>query len=96
MTLLTIPPARMPLTIGGLPMSPDWYRWADAVTSRAGGVNGLSTGDVDAGSFAAMQPIVSANDSAPEVLQPSGPGESLADVSQPGGCCSFEIYPMQA
>lgn len=95
MTLLTIPPSRAPLTMGNGLIAPDWYRFLHDLSERAGGVNGLSTGDVDAGSFAAMQPFVSQSETGPEVMQASGSTEAYQDVMQAAACCLSEIYPMQ-
>lgn len=65
MSTLTKPQARIPVgwvTVAGqrLPVVIDleWDRYLSTVTERAGGALGLSTTDVDAGSYAAMQPLV--------------------------------------
>jgi len=95
MSLLTLPPSRAPLVSPSGLVAADWYRFFHDLTLRAGGVDGLSTGDVDAGSFAAMQPMVSQSEAGAEVMQPLGSMSSDADLMQSAECCAFEIYPMQ-
>lgn len=51
MTLLTIPPAGVPLTQKGDVIGRDWYRWAHDVTERCGGVTGTGTSDLSAAQF---------------------------------------------
>ena len=36
---------------------PEWIRFFSTLTDRVGGTTGLSTTDIDAGSYAAMQPF---------------------------------------
>jgi len=74
---------------------PEWVRFFSTLTDRVGGSLGLSTTDIDAGSYAAMQPFVqeasygdvlqliaSANDCGGEVLQGADFGGQFADVMQ--------------
>ena len=96
MTALTIPPARAQMLLPDGRPTPDWYRYLHDLQERAGGVNGLSTSDVDAGSFAAMQPYVQQTDSASEIMQPFGGAVDPCDVLQSATCCPVEIYPMQS
>lgn len=99
---LTKPQARIPVgevVINGraapVMINIEWDRYLSILTERAGGVAGISTTDVDAGSFAAMQPFVqeasygdvlqliaSANDCGGEVLQGADFGGQFADVMQ--------------
>lgn len=82
MTTLTLPRAGVPLTQSGDLVSRDWYRFLHDLAIRAGGVNGLSTIDVDAGSYAAMQPAASESICF-DVLQSQACGDSIAaDLSQ--------------
>ncbi len=46
MSNVTIPRAQTPLTVGGPPMSPDWYRFLHDITVRVGGVVGVGTNDL--------------------------------------------------
>ena len=95
MSLLTLPPSRAPMVGANGLVSSDWYRFFHDLSLRAGGVDGLSTNDVDAGSFAAMQPAVNSADFLQQVLQPGAGASSDADLMQSSACCASEIYPMQ-
>jgi len=49
-------PARAPLVNGDGTLTQQGMLWMRRIYERVGGANGLSTVDVDAGSYAAMQP----------------------------------------
>ena len=71
---------------------PEWVRYLDGLFKRVGGATGLGTMDVDAGYFAAMQPISTASQEVPELWQPCAMPESFSDVTQTGGdCCLPEM-----
>lgn len=95
MSTLVLPQARIPLgyaSVGGqrVPVEIDmeWMRALTVLVQRAGGLSGLSTTDVDAGSFAAMQPAVS-DALMGDISQHSGAGGDQAgevfqaDTTQP-------------
>jgi hypothetical protein len=66
----------------------EWDRYLAILTERAGGTLGLGTTDVDAGYFAAMQPIsISSGVDTLEVLQPCIADTQFADITQNGGDC---------
>ena len=117
MTTLTKPQNRIAVgwvVVGGqrLPVTIDieWDRYLETLTKRAGGTTGLSTTDVDAGSYAAMQPATSFESAWPDVAQCGDawgdqPGEALqldlmaaapADVVQLDAPQQSDVYPMQA
>lgn len=63
----------------------EWYLFLQGVFERVGGAVGLSTTDVDAGSFAAIQPPVF-DAVMPDVMQAGfGIGDAACEVLQ-GGC----------
>lgn len=69
----------------------EWLRFFEGLFQRVGGNLGLSTTDVDAGTFAAVQPAYSPVDQYSDISQCAGsaPGESV-DISQQGaGCCDL-------
>ena len=69
----------------------EWARFFEGVFQRVGGARGLSTTDVDAGTFAAVQPNSIAPESHPDIAQyhATGAGDNL-DISQAGmGCCEL-------
>jgi hypothetical protein len=102
MSTLALPQARIPLgyaMVGGqrVPVEIDieWMRALTVLVQRAGGTSGLSTTDVDAGGFAAMQPAThdayfsdinqsggQIGDTASEVLQGFGFDSIAPDVIQ--------------
>ncbi len=112
MTLLTKPQGRVPLgwvLINGqrLPVVIDveYDRFLSTLTERAGGVDGLSTSDVDAGSYAALQPPVqdggfadtlqtlSFEFSAADMLQPTFVlGDTAGEVSMPDNAAIGAAY----
>lgn len=63
----------------------EWYLFFQGVFERVGGASGLSTTDVDAGSFAAMQPAAS-DALMPDVLQAMAAGSDVACEVLQGGC----------
>ena len=69
----------------------EWMRFFEGLFSRVGGNLGMSTTDVDAGTFAAMQPAAYP-EQYPDISQCSGSvaGDS-ADIAQ-SGCCPDQ-YP---
>jgi hypothetical protein len=79
MSILTKPQARIPIIWVNVPGQPkplpgiidiEWDRYLSVLTQRAGGINGLSTTDVDAGSFIIMQSIAEQSP-APDIMQPA-------------------------
>lgn len=50
MSLVTLPKAGMPV-VGNLPMSREWYRWANDITQRVGGVTGSSNDELALSQF---------------------------------------------
>lgn len=80
------------VTIGGqrLPVqiAVEWDRYLTVLTARAGGTTGLGTADVDAGYFAAMQPInMGASVDLPELWQPCRAEPVFGEIFQTGGDC---------
>jgi hypothetical protein len=74
---------KLPVTI-----SVEWDRYLTLLDLRAGGITGLGTMDVDAGYYAAMQPMNTGGaDMIPEFFQPCGIEVSLGDTFQTGGDC---------
>jgi hypothetical protein len=71
----------------------EWDRYLAILTERAGGTLGLGTTDVDAGYFAAMQPIsMGGGMDTLEILQPCMADAQFADITQTGGeCCLPEM-----
>jgi hypothetical protein len=51
MSLVTLPSARIPLTIKGDTVSPEFYRWMFDMTERVGGPTGASTPDLVVSQF---------------------------------------------
>lgn len=87
MSILTIPRAQIPLVDARGQVTREWYRALQTLAERAGGVEGLSTTDVDAGSFAAMQPQASEMPMA-DISQAGMADQSFADLLQgSGGDC---------
>ena len=87
---------------------PEWVRFFSTLADRAGGTSGLSTSDVDAGSFAAMQPAafdsffsdtaqcgVAAGDAQNDAMQPALISDQFIEVLQADCMQASEIYPMQ-
>lgn len=90
MTTLTKPQGRVTLgwaMVNGqrIPVTIDieWDRFLSTLTERAGGTDGLSTSDVDAGSYAAMQPLFF-DPIYPDVLQGASLDVQFPDTTQPG------------
>ncbi len=118
MSTLTKPQARVAIgwaMVNGqrLPVTIDieWDRYMQTLAERVGGINGLSTTDVDAGGYAAMQPAAASDQIWPDIGQTMpAAGDSAGDPMQFGaefGVAppdvlqadlqqSPDIYPMQA
>lgn len=104
MSTLTKPQARIPLgwvTIAGqrMPVAVDleWDRYLSVLTERAGGTTGLSTTDVDAGSYAAMQPASASDAAWPDIGQPpAGAGDAAGEPMQSGTTDATHPDVMQA
>lgn len=100
MSLLTRPRGSIPLVrvvknadgsqVGIL--EPEWDRYFSVLEQRAGGISGLSTTDVDAGYFVALQPLSQGGADAPELFQPGCVEAPFPDITQAGGeCCLPEM-----
>lgn len=63
----------------------EWYLFLQGIFERVGGAGGLSTTDVDAGSFAAIQPPVF-DAVMSDVLQTGSAGGDAACEVMQGGC----------
>ena len=103
MSLLTLPQARIPIgsvMVNGRPLpvivDMEWMRAFLTIFDRVGGANGLSTTDVDAGSFAAMQPATSDASTGVESIQFCGAEQQFQDVFQADSVQSVYYLPMQA
>jgi len=82
MTSMYLPPAQIPMVDAAGRVSREWYRFFSDSFQRVGGFNGLSTTDVDAGSFAAMQPAL-ASPQFSDLMQGGSAGDAIGDVMQP-------------
>jgi hypothetical protein len=60
----------------------EWYLFLQGIFERVGGATGLSTTDVDAGSFAAMQPAASDAPMADVLQSMAGAGDAAGEVLQ--------------
>ena len=80
MSALNFVPPRVPLIDQRTGwVAREWYAFFQGLYVRAGGSNGLSTTDVDAGSFAAMQPACSDNFFADLVQCGGGQGDTAGE-----------------